>query len=158
MPDSESRSQARRLTDTYRRNLATFARAAAELPEGAEHERIGGASSLNWVTGHVLGSRLLVLGFLNTRQPGVDAEAVRARYGKDTQPDPDNALPLTELLEHLGATQDTLAAALNATDLTPTVQSPFGEMTLGELVDFFGWHEGYHAGQAAMLRRQLIRT
>lgn len=148
-------SQAQRLENTYRRNLSALERAAADLPPGAEHERIGGASSLNWVVGHVLGGRLLVLSFLGTGQPGVDMQDVRGRYGKDTHPDPQSALPLTDLIAHLQATQGTLAEALNAADLSPVVQSPFGTMPLGDLVDFFGWHEGYHAGQSVLLRHQL---
>lgn len=148
-------SQAQRLEGTYRRNLNTFLKAGADLPQGAEHASVNGASSLNWVTGHVLGSRLLILSFLNTAQPGVDMHDVRARYGKGTSPDPAAALPLTDLLSHLTATQDTLAAALATADLTPTVQSPFGPMVLGDFIDFFGWHEGYHAGQAILLHHQL---
>lgn len=91
---------------------------------------------------------------VHEKEPGF-MQDVRARYGKGTSPDPAAALPLTDLLSHLTATQETLAAALATADLTPTVQSPFGPMVLGDFIDFFGWHEGYHAGQAILLHHQL---
>ena len=141
------------LTALYRRNLKTVLGSTDRVSDTAAHVRPGGANSLNWVAGHVLSTRLVVLRFLEAELPGIDGAALRALYGKDTHPDAARALPLAELRAGLEASQTALEQALNSADLSVVRDFPMGQQPLGDLVDFFGWHEAYHAGQLALLWR-----
>lgn len=141
------------LKAAYKRNLDLIRRDAAGVGEETAHRRAGTGSSLNWVVGHVLSARGRILEMLGADLSGLDMQTVGRLYRNGTQPDPAHALPLAELLEKLEATQPTLEAAIDRADLSQMVQSPFGTQAAGELLDFLAWHEGYHAGQVAILKR-----
>ncbi len=140
------------LKAAYKRNLSLIRRDTAGVSEEAAHQRAGSGSSLNWTLGHVLSSRGRILHMLGADLTDLDAGQVASMYGTKTQPDPAHALSLAELLGKLEATQPALEAALDSADLTKETESPFGS-NQGELLDFFAWHEGYHAGQVVIFRR-----
>lgn len=148
-------SDAKRISSTFRRNLDIIGRDTAGLSAEQLNRHMGEGSSLNWVVGHVLSSRLRVLDLLQKTVDGLDAAQVPAAYGRDTHPDADKALRQDELLRLLELSQIEIEEGLISTDLTPVVDSPFGQMPLENLIDFFAWHEGYHAGQVALFRRWL---
>lgn len=143
------------LTSTLKRNLGILHREADQISDAQALKQVGQGSSANWVVGHILATRTRLLDMLHTSVDGLDPEKIRALYGTKTHPDASTAMPLSELLRLLDATQAALQPALAEADLTPLVQSPFGEMPLGELINFFAWHEGYHAGQLVILRHWL---
>lgn len=148
-------SDAKRISSTFRRNLDIIGGGTAGLSAEQLNRRMGEGSSLNWVVGHVLSSRLRVLDLLQKTVDGLDAAQVRAAYGRDTHPDAGKALSQDELLRLLELSQIEIEEGLISTDLTPVVDSPFGQMPLENLIDFFAWHEGYHAGQVALFKRWL---
>jgi uncharacterized damage-inducible protein DinB len=130
--------------------------------EGAQLLGIEG-NSINWIAGHVLASRdrlLLRLGgaaFL-TRDEG--ASYATGSSPKAAQPPP---VGLTRIIEGLTATGDFLSAKLRTLsdgDLEAgvdpkTVRVPLDPATLGSLLSFFVYHEGYHSGQLGLARRVL---
>ncbi|GAA5500985.1 hypothetical protein Dxin01_00713 [Deinococcus xinjiangensis] len=123
------------------------------MGEEASHARAGEGSSLNWVLGHVLSSRGRILHMLGGDLGGLDVPHIRSMYESKTRPDPTHALPTADLLTKLEATQPALASAIDAADLSAEIESPFGKQPLGDLLNFFAWHEGYPAGQTAIFKR-----
>lgn len=141
------------LTASYKRNLDLINRDSAGVSEEAAHQRARTGSSLNWVLGHVLSSRGRILHMLGGDLGGLNVPEIRSMYESKTHPDPAHALSLADLLAKLNSTQAELVRAIEAADLSKEVESPFGKMPLGELLNFFAWHEGYHAGQVVIFKR-----
>lgn len=118
-----------------------------------------GGNSLNWVIGHLLtveGIMLSVLGQQAVMPPGA-----LARYERGAPPltDGADALELARLLvawDEAAPRIDAGFAAITAERLAaPAGSSPTGNPneTVGSLLATLGWHQAYHAGQAAILRR-----
>lgn len=148
-------SDAKRISSTFRRNLDTIKRDAAGMDDAKANRQMGQGSSLNWVVGHMLSSRLRVLDQLSKTVDGLDVAKLRATYGRDTHPDPATAWALADLLNFMELSQIELEEGLIATDLTPEIDTPFGKQPLENYVDFFGWHEGFHTGQVVLFKRWL---
>ena len=118
---------------------------------------------LNWVLGHIIASRQLLLPALGGEPTW--SEALTERYGRHSAPvlDASEAVPFEELLSHLTATWEALQvglASLERADLdAPAPFSTAGRdnETLGSLVTGFAFHEAYHAGQVSPLRRRAGR-
>lgn len=128
--------------------------------EGVTHEESlrspsPGGSSLNWVLGHILASRMTV-----HRLAGVEplwTESDAAPYARGTAPPADPALarPLGSLVADLGRSQERLLPALGALSAAQLAEPAGGEdpsPRAWQLL-FFHFHESYHAGQAGLLRR-----
>jgi hypothetical protein len=108
---------------------------------------------MNWVMGHILASRegaLKVLG-----EAPVLAPEATARYKRGSAPiaGPGDGLPLSELLARLGDSQERL---LHGIENAPPAKweeegTDFG--TVRRAIYFLHFHEAYHAGQLALLRR-----
>lgn len=142
------------LLGTLKRNLDLIKRDTAGISDADALKRIGQGSSLNWVVGHILSSRTRILDVLGV-QAGFNHEDIRALYGRETKPDAARDLPLSELLRLLDSTQELIGQGLASVDLDKVIESPFGQQTTAGLVNFFAWHEGYHAGQVVIFRRWL---
>ncbi len=147
---------ANELTDLLRRNLNTIKKNADSLSDEQANCQAGQGASLNWTVGHVLATRMHLLSLLKLSTEGLDIAALPPLYGTKTHPDAAKALPLAHLLEQLELTQSRLEAGLQSSDLTATVDSPFGAKPLGDLINFFMWHEGYHAGQTVIFRHLAL--
>jgi len=113
---------------------------------------------LNWVLGHIVGSRDTILQALGAE--AIVGEEKKARYGYGSNPvlaDGDDLLRLEELLSLLASSQETLAeklSALREQGLGEAVDSFMGEgTTLGQLLFFLYFHETYHTGQTEYLRQ-----
>lgn len=119
-----------------------------------------GASSLNWIVGHVVRSRHDVLALADCA-PALDPSQL-ARYERD-QPamtrDGDGVLPFDTLVAAFDASQKALVARLETiTDdelaapcrhvLDPAQQSRVAVQLAG-----LSFHEAYHAGQTGLARR-----
>lgn len=121
-----------------------------------------GGNCLNWVVGHVVGSRskLLdeVLGLPTILSP---AAVEPYRRGAPALADGALAQPLDELLAIYDASQETLRQGLKQVSeerlLEPAPFSPGGnpKETVASLLAGLAFHEAYHVGQTGILRRLL---
>jgi uncharacterized damage-inducible protein DinB len=116
-----------------------------------------GGNCINWIVGHILISRDAILGMLG-QQPVFNSDrAVPYKRGAKVE-DVGKLVPLSELLEALGATQKKLMTAL---EKLPEAEAnkplePAGSDPKTALIDqlaFLQFHEGYHIGQVGLLRR-----
>jgi len=116
---------------------------------------------LNWVLGHVAGTRNQML--QNLGQPPILSAAQAKRYGYGSEPvcaDGEDIITLEKLLALLEQSQQTIDAALGCitpAELSKEVKSFLGTTTLGQFLFFLYWHETYHVGQTELLR-QLAGT
>lgn len=112
---------------------------------------------LNWVLGHIAGTRNQVLQALG--QPPILSEVHAKRYGYGSEPvcaDGDDILKLDTLISLLEQSQKTIEAALGRItpqELAKEVKSFLGSTTLGYFLFFLYYHETYHLGQTEILRQ-----
>lgn len=112
-----------------------------------------GASHANWLAGHLVTYRDVILGSIGAAK--IAPEGIEATYTfGSTAPSHDDAIPTGDLLDLMAAQQEPLAAAFAATgDDVWASPSPRGQMTVAQRAEFYVWHESYHAGQAILYRR-----
>ena len=116
---------------------------------------------MNYVLGHVLAHRDKVLKMLEI-EPVMDPEQF-ARYDHGSEPvlaDGLDVVPLEELLVLLKRSGELLVEAiepLTAEQLERETELGERSASLGQRIEFYGWHEAYHAGQTEYLR-QLAGT
>jgi uncharacterized damage-inducible protein DinB len=116
------------------------------------------ANCMNWIVGHLVTNRNNILKLLDA-EDHIDPISVD-RYIRDSDPitaDSTDALPLEQLIQLLEHTQENMASSLEAitNDELERNVAFFGntEMTVGEWLIFFFFHDSYHAGQAEILRQ-----
>ena len=124
-----------------------------------------GGNCLNWVLGHIVFGRNAWLSAVLGEAPLFDPATI-ARYRRGSSPLTDGslALPFEELVAAYDRAQEPLLAAMAR--LTPerlAEKAPFSpgndpNETVGSLVAKLCFHEGYHIGQTAILRRLLGHT
>jgi hypothetical protein len=116
------------------------------------------ANCLNWVIGHVVGSRNGVLRLLG-EDPALDPALV-AGYDRDSQPLSgleETVLPLEELLAALDRGQERITAALTHAgeeELEREV-TLFGRSTrrVIDWIFFLYFHDSFHTGETSILRQ-----
>ncbi len=112
-----------------------------------------GGNCMNWVIGHIVSSREGMLKLLG--EPPVLQPEAAARYERGTAPitSEGDGLPLSKLLVALATSQERLLRGIaDATEEKWNEAVPnFG--TARQAVHFLHFHESYHAGQIALLRR-----
>ncbi|MGH7444785.1 MAG: DinB family protein [Longimicrobiales bacterium] len=114
----------------------------------------GGANSVNWMAGHILGYRDLAL-----RQIGAEPvwdDATRRPYSgeDDAGWDAAHAVPLSEIVAALDTSQQRLAAAIGALS-DADLERVIGKRTLAQYLAFLHFHEATHVGQVGLARRLL---
>lgn len=106
-----------------------------------------------WVVGHIAASREGLLKALG--EAPVLAPETAARYMRGSAPvtGPGDGLPLSELLEHIATSQERLIRGIEKApdSLWETPNANFGNLKKASY--FLHFHEAYHAGQLALLRR-----
>jgi hypothetical protein len=118
-----------------------------------------GGNCLNWVLGHLLAIYGRLLGLLGQAPVIPDAELARYDRGASPLTDPAQALDFARLVtawDETCARVDAGLAALPAEHLPmPSRFSPSNNPneTIGSLLATICWHQAYHTGQAALLRR-----
>lgn len=135
---------------TLTRNLAGLTHEESlRAPEPA-------GNSLNWVLGHLIFYRNTILRLLN--QPPVWDPETAARYARGSAPlGPDDYPESFEtMIAALDRSQALLLAALRSCSPEELAASPTeGGDPLVQRLAQLGFHEGYHGGQIALLRRLL---
>jgi DinB family protein len=129
--------------------------------EGITHEESlqapePGGNALNWVLGHILYHRNLVMTLLG--QPPVWAPDKATRYARGSAPlgPDDHPQPFEAMRAELDRSQKPLVEALKAAtedQLAAPVEK--NGKPLSERLTLLGFHEGYHGGQIGLLRRLL---
>lgn len=115
-------------------------------------------NTINWLLGHLLQVRQYAL--QDALGEAILDPATLTMYDTKTAFDPEKALHLDELREKLDLSFAALNDAFDAlTDeqLAEVMPKPFfnAPVTRGQQVNFYSFHEGYHIGQIALIRRLL---
>jgi hypothetical protein len=112
---------------------------------------------MNWVLGHLVHNRGLMLAEVKTPTPW--EPGCYDRYGRDSAPvdAAADAQQLESLLGALRAAQELLLAKVEEIDEGDWVTPDANGRTLGDRLQFLSWHETFHAGQLEFLR-QLAGT
>lgn len=123
----------------------------------------GGGNCLNWVVGHLLSTWDVILPLIG--QEPVMSKEVLARYDRGTAElhDASEALPLEILLNACDEAVQRMDAGLaQATTESLDRPAPFSprkktDETVRSLLSIVIFHQGYHTGQTAILRRMAGR-
>ena len=128
--------------------------------EGITHDESlrmpsGGGNCLNWVVGHIISARSRLMKQLGVA-PVWQIDLAFFYSGRDEASwSPQKALDLKSLLTDLARSQQELMNALEALQ-EPMLTTPDEKgRTLADALTFFHFHETYHGGQVALLRRTL---
>ena len=112
---------------------------------------VGGGNSMNWVLGHIVATRQLVLEILE-QTPVWDAD-LRAAYS-GTPLETSRMVPFKELVGALDRSQELVQAGFQKLSEEKLAASAFGS-TVGGWLATLAFHEAYHGGQIGLLRRPL---
>jgi uncharacterized damage-inducible protein DinB len=130
--------------------------------EGVTHEdsliepRPAG-NSLNWVLGHIVATRNRLLPMLGAPPVWPPEQAFFYSGRVEAQWTTSNAFHLDAIKTDLARSQQQLMAVLDALP-DPALSAPTDTgQPLVEVVGFFYFHESYHGGQIALLRRIVGR-
>lgn len=125
--------------------------------EGLTHDESlqqpgGGGNCLNWVAGHVVANRNHILDLLGEKP--IWDEAAYAAYRRGSAPivEPGKEIPFDDIVKDFGRSQERIQAGL-ARLKDEDLAAPRGKDTLGGSLHFLHFHEAYHIGQTALLRR-----
>lgn len=114
----------------------------------------GGGNCINWVVGHIVSYRQVVLQLLGEMPIWPKDRTEAYGRGSSGEVSAGQELPLAQLLEDLKATTATIAQRLEALpDGALDAPGPNPKQTLGQRLAFLAFHESYHAGQVGLLRR-----
>ncbi len=114
----------------------------------------GGGNCINWVLGHLVATRQVVLRLAGGEAWWDEERSRTYSAGDDGRWSPDRALPLEVLIADYDRSQDLLARTLPALS-AEALAAPGLLGTVGDTLAFLQFHEGYHAGQLGILRRVL---
>ncbi len=115
---------------------------------------------LNWVLGHIIETRNLIVQQLG--QPALITETQAKRYGYGSEPvcaDGQDLIKLDQMLSLLEQSQQSIQAALSSItpeELARKVDTFMGSKTLSYFLFFFYFHETYHLGQTELLRELAL--
>lgn len=139
-------------------NEVLFDRAVGGLTEGELRRLpVADANPMIWLAGHVSATRTLLTAMLGAGTPVAWAPL----FGQKSQPSADAPYPpvaeIQQTLRESGATLRARFAQLTEADLAaPAPRSfPIEDKTVRGAVLFLTYHESYHAGQMAYVRKCL---
>lgn len=118
-----------------------------------------GGNCLNWVVGHIVGSRGGILRVLGQDVPFAGDKYTRYERGSEPVSGAEGTVALAEMVADFAATQDALAAGLAGlsddyiAQKAPMSPSNNPKETVGSLLAGLTFHESYHCGQLGVLRR-----
>lgn len=129
--------------------------------EGVTHEDSlvqpqAGGNCINWVLGHIVATRKLILGLMKEELDWTEEEA--APYMRGSEPLRESkALTISRIVADLEASQKKLMAGLGEPP-PDEWDSPSNGETKRDTLAFLQFHEAYHIGQLGTLRRLLGKT
>lgn len=111
---------------------------------------------MNWILGHILNDRNLVLSLLGEEPVFDKAEADRYQRESDPVTTLENGLPFDKLLAKFELSQKRIVTGLRK--ITEERLAEIDEVgtlkeEVGALISFIHWHETYHTGQFELLRQ-----
>jgi uncharacterized damage-inducible protein DinB len=111
---------------------------------------------MNWILGHILNDRNLVLSLLGEELVFDKAEA--ERYQRDSDPVTrfEEGLLFEKLLEKFDLSQKRIVSGLRSITserMAEIDQVGTRKEEVGALISFIHWHETYHTGQLELLRQ-----
>lgn len=148
------------LTIQYRYTKFVFEGNLAGLTEedGLKQPPEGG-NCINWVAGHIVGTRGDTLRVLGVDQPFAKDKYARYCRGSAAVVDDQGIVALEEAIGDFAATEEGLQAGLaGLTEERLKEKAPFSpgnnpQETVGSLLAGLVFHESYHCGQLGVLRR-----
>lgn len=109
---------------------------------------------LNWVLGHIVDSRAVMVQLAGIEPLWDDADYVPYRRESEPIVDGDGALELYRIMADLTVSQERLLSRLpQLTEEKLFAGAEEGERTVYERLSFSSWHETYHTGQLEVLRQ-----
>lgn len=127
--------------------------------DGISHEQTvispdAGGSNLNWILGHIVSTRSSVLRLLGADALWSDEEQSRFRNGTRPTVDAAEAIALDRLMADFERSQHIVSTRLKELGDEELAREVDGK-TLGEQLGGLAYHETYHVGQTAILRRVI---
>lgn len=125
--------------------------------EGLDHEDSllqppGGGNCLNWVVGHIVANRTFILQMLGEEPVWTEAQMEGYKRGSKPILDGSRAVTFASILADFKTSQDRIESGL-AKLKDGDLSRKEGNGTLGDSLHFLQFHEAYHIGQMALLRR-----
>lgn len=111
---------------------------------------------MNWILGHIVNDRNLVLSLLGGEPVFNKAETERYQRESDPIAGFDDGLPFDQLIEKFDISQKRIIEGLRS--ITPERLAEIDiagtrNEEVGALISFIHWHETYHTGQFEILRQ-----
>ena len=133
-----------------------------EIPEAeCLRQPLPGANHALWVAGHLASSDDFFLEQLGGKEPRCDAK-FKALFGMGSTPtgSPGDYPPFEEIKEMLHERREALNAgfgSMSAEQLNEPLTGDYKDFApnYGALMSTICWHEGIHAGQVTLIRRNL---
>lgn len=146
------------VVNIYKFNTGSFLRALEGIEQSDHFVRPSDkANSLNYVAGHMTASRYLLAGSLKLDEPQPWADL----FSRGAKIEENSAYPeLSEITEHwhqISSKLEKRFEVVTAEDLKaePPFTVPGIEKTVRGTIAFLSFHESYHLGQLAYIRRLL---
>ncbi|HJQ19339.1 MAG TPA: DinB family protein [Gemmatimonadaceae bacterium] len=128
--------------------------------EGLTHDESllappSGGNSLNWVVGHIVATRNRILPLVGVAPLWPREHAMLYSGRDDAGWSVERALALDTIKTDLARSQQSLLSALDAMPQNALAAATEQGQMLGDVLGFFHFHESYHGGQIALIRRLL---
>lgn len=139
------------LATIYTRNYNSIQAYLTDISNEESRYNPPAGNNLNWTLGHILASRNYIMPTL--KQEAFWSEAAAAPYMWGSEKLAENkGLAFNVLLETFNESQELLIKSLESFSESD-LHAGLAKGTVGQRLEFFAWHEGYHTGQLALLRR-----
>lgn len=151
-------SQTRLLSKLFEMNYEALFRNL----EGITHEESlvqprPAGNTINWILGHILGSRNRLHALLGLEEAWRPELAHRYSGRDDAGWSREAAIDLRTIAGELARSQQAIMAAFDDMSSRALATRAADGRPLAELVGFFHFHEAYHTGQIALVRRIVGR-
>ncbi len=154
------------IKDAFKAQLNFVAYSVQQNLEGVTHEDSlksagEGGNCINWVLGHILNTRGLMLRLIGGEPKS--CEGLEELYGRFTKPigAGDDCASLDALLEAMAASQEAMLERLATVDdagleaMVPQLFDAEKQEPAGVQFATLLFHESYHAGQLGVIRRNV---
>lgn len=151
-------SQSRLLSRLFEMNYEALFRNL----EGITHEEslvqpLPAGNTINWILGHILGTRNRLHPLLGLDEAWSPELAYRYTGLDGAGWSPQSAVELRTIAAELARSQQAIMGALDDMGSQRLATRANDGRTLAELLGFFHFHEAYHTGQIALVRRVVGR-